>query len=156
MITSTNLTFSYDEDDKVLTNVNLHVPTGKFTLLVGPTGCGKSTLLKILAGLYPKYAGRISGKTDLDGLKAAMMFQSAGEQFTMATPREEIIFALENLQVDRAHYKERLNEAVQFAQIDHLLDQKINTMSGGEQQRVALAVLVAMNTDLFLLDEPFA
>ncbi|WEV70958.1 ABC transporter ATP-binding protein [Lactobacillus sp. ESL0785] len=155
-ITSNDLTFSYDQNTKILDHVNLKIPARKFSLLIGPTGCGKSTLLKILAGLYPKYAGKVTGTINLGGLKTAMMFQNAGEQFTMATPREEIIFALENLQIDRSHYEERLTAGINFAQITNLLDQKINTMSGGEQQRVALAVLVAMDVDLLLLDEPFA
>ena len=156
MIKLNNLTFSYDKQNKILTDINLTIPTGELSLLVGPTGCGKSTLLKILANLYPEFAGQLSGSVNLGGLKSAMMFQNASEQFTMTTPREEIIFALENLCLNKTQYTKRLNEAVQFTQIDYLLDQKINTMSGGEQQRVALAVLVAMNVDLFLLDEPFA
>ena len=85
-----------------------------------------------------------------------MMFQEAGEQFTMATPREEIIFAMENLGKSKAEFADRLKLASEFAEIDSLLDQKIVTMSGGEKQRVALAVLVAMDVDIFLLDEPFA
>lgn len=156
MIRTNQLSFSYDEQQKILNNITLEIPTSKFSLLIGPTGCGKSTLLKILAGLYPKYAGKVSGTVELNGLRSAMMFQNAGEQFTMATPREEIIFALENLQLSRDQYLERLNDATKFTQIEQLLDQKITTLSGGEQQRVALAVLVAMDVDLFLLDEPFA
>lgn len=156
MIRTNQLSFSYDEQQKILNNITLEIPTGKFSLLIGPTGCGKSTLLKILAGLYPKYAGKVSGTVELDGLRSAMMFQNAGEQFTMATPREEIIFALENLHLSRDQYLERLNDATKFTQIEQLLDQKITTLSGGEQQRVALAVLVAMDVDLFLFDEPFA
>lgn len=156
LITSKNLTFSYDKQNTILEQTNLSIPTGEFSLLIGPSGCGKSTFLKILAQLYPKYAGTISGSINLDNLQTAMMFQKASEQFTMATPREEIVFALENLQISREKYPTRLQQAVNFAGISHLLDQKINTMSGGEQQRVALAVLVAMDVDVFLLDEPFA
>lgn len=155
-IISKNLNFSYDNKTKILDNLNLTIPSGKFSLLIGPTGCGKSTFLKLLAGLYPKYAGKASGKIDLGNLKKAMMFQNAGEQFTMETPRQEIIFALENLQVNKNEYEKRLHKAVAFTKIDKLLDQKIVTLSGGEQQKVALAVLVAMNVDIFLLDEPFA
>lgn len=153
-VTIKQATFSY-EKDPIIQNLNMNIPAG-FTLLVGPTGCGKSTLLKIIAGLYPKYAGKMTGSVDLHGLRSAMMFQNAAEQFTMATPREEISFALENLQITPANYANHLQKAVEFTQIQDLLDQKINTLSGGQQQRVALAVLIAMNVDIFLLDEPFA
>ncbi|WP_201779597.1 ATP-binding cassette domain-containing protein [Lactobacillus equicursoris] len=155
-ITVDHLTFAYT-DQPQLADISLAFPIGQFSLLIGPTGCGKSTLLKIMAGLYPKYGGKVAlGTVDLAGLKQAMMFQDAGEQFTMATPREEIIFTLENLGLDKNSYEKRLAKAADFAQIQDLLDQKIVTMSGGEKQRVALAVLIAMDVDLFLLDEPFA
>ncbi|MGN1272698.1 MAG: ATP-binding cassette domain-containing protein [Lactobacillus sp.] len=154
MVTLNNITFSY-EKEPIIQNLTIEIPAG-FSLLMGPTGCGKSTLLKIIAGLYPKYAGKLTGSVDLNGQKTAMMFQNAAEQFTMATPREEIVFALENLQIDPKDYQNRLNTAVEFTQIEDLLDQKINTMSGGQQQRVALAVLLAMDVDVLLLDEPFA
>lgn len=156
-ITINNLTFGYDTKKPLLNQLNLTIPTKSFSLLIGPTGCGKSTLMKILAQLYPKYGGQIiNGQVDLAGHRQAMMFQNAGQQFTMATPREEIIFALENLQIGPEEYQVRLKEAVAFSQIERLLDQKISTMSGGEKQRVALAVLVAMDVDLLILDEPFA
>lgn len=154
MITFNALTFSY-EKDSIIDQLNIKIPTG-FSLLIGPTGCGKSTLLKIIAGLYPKYAGKLSGKVDLHGQTAAMMFQNASEQFTMSTPREEIVFALENLQISPSQFQTKLDKAVKFTQINDLLDQKINTLSGGQQQRVALAVLLAMDVDILLLDEPFA
>lgn len=152
----TNLSFAYRKDQTIINNLSLTVPTGSLSLLIGPTGCGKSTLLKLIDGLYPQFAGHMSGYIDLHGLSHAMMFQTAGEQFAMATPREEIIFALENLGLDHLIYEQRLKKAVVFTQISKLLDQKIATLSGGEQQRVALAVLIAMDCDLFLLDEPFA
>ncbi|MDE7055936.1 MAG: ATP-binding cassette domain-containing protein, partial [Lactobacillus sp.] len=155
MITIKNLTFAYNTKP-IIKDLNLTLPSG-FSLLVGPTGCGKSTLLKLIAGLYPKYAGKISsGNIDLHQQKTAMMFQNAGEQFTMPTPREEIVFALENLQLSNTEYKKRLSTAVDFTKINRLLDQKISTMSGGEKQRVALAVLIAMDVDILILDEPFA
>lgn len=155
-LTINHLTFSYG-DREVIRDLSLTLPAGTFSLLIGPTGCGKSTLLKIMAGLYPKYGGQLtSGQVSLGGRSQAMMFQEAGEQFTMATPREEIIFAMENLGKSKTEFADRLKLASEFAEIDSLLDQKIVTMSGGEKQRVALAVLVAMDVDLFLLDEPFA
>lgn len=150
-----DLTFAYGKKQKIINHLTVTIPTG-FTLLVGPTGCGKSTLLKLLAGLYPKYGGHAHGEISLGTMSKAMMFQNPGEQFTMPTPRQEIIFALENLHLNQKEYEQRLKRAVAFTKIDKLLDQKIATLSGGEKQRVALAVLVAMNVNLFLLDEPFA
>lgn len=150
-----HLSFAYQKGKDIIHNLSLSLPQGQFILLVGPTGCGKSTLLKLIAGLYPKYAGASSGKIETN-LSRALMFQNPSEQFTMATPRQEIIFALENLRLDHPSYEKRLKKAVVLTQISRLLDQKIATLSGGERQRVALAVLIAMNVDLFLLDEPFA
>ena len=154
MIEISDVTFSY-EKEPLIHQLNMNIAPG-FNLLIGPTGCGKSTLLKIIAGLYPKYAGKLTGEIDLHGQKAAMMFQNAAEQFTMTTPREEIVFALENLQIKAKDYDLHIKKAVEFTKIADLLDQKISTLSGGQQQRVALAVLIAMDVDVFLLDEPFA
>ena len=152
IVTLSNITFSY-EKEPIIQNLSLKIPAG-FSLLMGPTGCGKSTLLKIIAGLYPKYAGKLTGTVELNGQKTAMMFQNAAEQFTMATPREEIVFALENLQVEQKDYEKRLAKAIEFTQISDLLDQKINTMSGGQQQRVSIARALAIEPQLLLFDEP--
>lgn len=154
-ITISNLSFTYRKKDFIINDLNLEIPQG-LSLITGPTGCGKSTLLKLIAGLYPKYDGHSDGKIELNGLTKAMMFQNPAEQFTMTTPREEIIFALENLVLNKNEYEKRLAFSANFSQVGNLLDQKIITLSGGEKQRVALAVLVAMDVDLFLLDEPFA
>lgn len=150
-----DITFSYQPDRPIIFDLSLCIPSG-FSLLVGPTGCGKSTLLKIIAGLYPSFAGKLSGSVHLNGQKAAMMFQNSSEQFTMKTPYEEIIFALENLQITEQIAQKRLDKACDFTQIKQFLHEPITNLSGGEKQRVALAVLIAMDIDIFLLDEPFA
>lgn len=151
-----HLSFYYQRQHPIITDLSAQIAKGTFNLLIGPTGCGKSTLLKIIAGLYPKYAGHLKGKIDCGALKRGMMFQNPRTQFTMRTPRQEIIFALENQQQSQIAYEEQLKKAVVATQISALLDQPFNTLSGGELQRVALGVLIAMDCDLFLLDEPFA
>lgn len=149
-ITINQLTFSYNNQNQILKHLKLTIEPG-FHLLIGPTGCGKSTFLRILAGLTSA-----QGKVDLAGQKVGMMFQNVNEQFTMPTARQEIIFTLENLQVSKKDYPTRLKKAVNFTEIGPLLDQKLTELSGGQKQKVALAVLIAMEVDIFLLDEPFA
>lgn len=153
-----NLTFAYTPRQTTLKDVTLKIPTDSWTLFYGASGSGKSTLMRLLAGLLPKYGGKIlRGKLQLpDGLTAAMMFQDPGMQFALDTPQHELEFALENLQLPSSEMPARIEHALKFCGIEHLRDRQLTTMSGGEQQRAALAVLVAMDTDILLLDEPFA
>ena len=94
------LSFAYPKQPATLHQLNLNIPYNSFTLLSGPTGCGKTTLLKLIAGLLPKYGGRIThGKLTIDGRpRIAMLFQDPAMQFTMDTARHELEFTLENLQ----------------------------------------------------------
>ncbi|MFR0584358.1 ATP-binding cassette domain-containing protein [Limosilactobacillus mucosae] len=153
-----NLTFAYTPRQTTLKDVTLKIPTDSWTLFYGASGSGKSTLMRLLARLLPKYGGKIlQGKLQLpDGLTAAMMFQDPGMQFALDTPQHELEFALENLQLPSSEMPARIEHALKFCGIEHLRDRQLTTMSGGEQQRAALAVLVAMDTDILLLDEPFA
>ena len=153
-----NLTFAYTPRQTTLKDVTLKIPTDSWTLFYGASGSGKSTLMRLLAGLLPKYGGKIlQGKLQLpDGLTVAMMFQDPGMQFALDTPQHELEIALENLQLPSSEMPARIEHALKFCGIEHLRDRQLTTMSGGEQQRAALAVLVAMDTDILLLDEPFA
>ena len=153
-----NLTFAYTPKHPTLKDVALKIPLDSWTLFYGASGSGKSTLMRLLAGLLPKYGGRIlQGNIELpNGLTVAMMFQDPGMQFALDTPQHELEFALENLQLPANEMPARIEHALKFCGIEHLRDRQLATMSGGEQQRAALAVLVAMDTDILLLDEPFA
>ncbi|WP_137597559.1 ABC transporter ATP-binding protein [Paucilactobacillus kaifaensis] len=163
-LTVNNLTFKYQPDAPIFENVNIALPLNQFNVLVGPSGSGKSTLLKIIAGLYPQFGGNlISGNITIDGInlstnqhQIAMLFQNPNQQFTMDTPRNELIFVLENLQVKPSEMNARITESLNFVDCTELADQNFNTLSGGEKQKVALAVIVAMDSSVILLDEPFA
>ena len=151
-----HLSFQY-QNRSVFKDLNLTIDQGEFVLLTGPTGSGKSTLLKIISGLEPEFNGKIiAGSLKQPFTNWGMVFQDPNRQFTMATPREELIFALENKLVDQPTALKRIDEASKKTNILNLLDRPFLHLSGGEKQRVALAVLIAMESDLFLLDEPFA
>lgn len=152
-----NLTFCYG-DKATLANVNLNFEAGKFTLLTGPSGSGKSTLLRLIARLLPKYGGKITGGTIKisDHMSVGMMFQHPATQFALDTPRHEMQFALENMQIAPNNIPEKIEKALTFCGISQLADRKLVTLSGGEQQRVALAEIICMDVNIILLDEPFA
>lgn len=150
------LSFQY-QDKLIFKNLDFTVNQGDFVLLTGPSGCGKSTLLKLIAGLEPTSNSKITtGSLNRPFNNWGMVFQDPNRQFTMATPKEELIFALENKLIDRLTAQKIINEVSNKTNILHLLDRPFLHLSGGEKQRVALAVLIAMQSDLFLLDEPFA
>ncbi len=164
-----DVTFRYETKlPPVLDHQTLSFEEGTFNLLTGPSGTGKSTLLKLIAGLYPAFMGEATGTITVDGqvianLPAseraqivAMMFQNPSQQFAMETPRNELAFTLENLQIPVAEMDDRINHALAFAGVTAFADRKFTTLSGGEQQKVSLAVIVALNAEIILLDEPFA
>lgn len=170
------LSFAYPSNDDAsvdaqltLDQLSAEFPTGQFSLLTGPSGSGKSTLLKLISGLYPQFAGhQVAGEITLDGqpvdqidaehraAMVAMMFQNPNEQFAMDTVENELIFTLENQQVAPSEMADRVDHALTYVGIDDLRHRQLNSLSGGEKQKVALAVIVVMATDTILLDEPFA
>lgn len=152
-----NLSFNFDQNHPIFENLSLKIPTTSFSLLTGPSGAGKSTFLKLLAGLYPLYGGSLINGSIYNLPKSwGMIFQDPDKQFTMATPREEFVFTLENLKLDHQEAQKRITDAITQTHITDLLDQKFTSLSGGEKQRVAFALMLAMRPGLLLLDEPFA
>lgn len=162
------LTFEYN-GQPLFDHLDFQVEPGTFGLLTGPSGCGKSTLLKLLAGLLPQYGGAVtSGQALLNGqpvgkivpyqraAKVAMLFQHPGRQFAMKTVSEQLQFALANLQLPREEVQRRMHDTLAWMNIHHLAQRRVHTLSGGEQQRVSLACLLAMDSEVILLDEPFA
>jgi energy-coupling factor transport system ATP-binding protein len=165
-----NLSFAYQTGSpEVLSHVTWSPAPGSFNLLVGQSGSGKPTLLKLMAGLYPNFGGFItSGDVFLNdqqigpivpferAKRVAMLFQNPSRQFAMQTAREELVFTVENLQLPVATIQKRTNSAIEHYSLTSFADQFLNTLSGGELQRVALAIVWAMDADIILLDEPFA
>lgn len=157
MLKINHLSFTYQKDQSFFKDFSLQVNSGSLSLLSGPTGCGKSTLLKLMAGIYPQFGGQISDGQIQNSFKQwGMVFQDPDKQFAMQTPYQEFIFTLENLQLNAQQAQERIALAAKETNTQDLLERTFTTLSGGEKQRVALAIIIAMDCDLILLDEPFA
>ncbi|RRG17884.1 ABC transporter ATP-binding protein [Weissella viridescens] len=165
-----NFSFRYrDSGPDELSQITWTPAAGSFNLLIGASGSGKSTLLKAMTGLLPQFGGTVtSGEITLDDLpiatvapferakRVALLFQNPNRQFAMATPLEQITFALENIQAPAADIPHQVDEALATIGITALANQNLITLSGGEKQKVALATILALGSDYILLDEPFA
>lgn len=166
-----DVVFRYLEQGKrnILDHVDLDIPAGSVTVLMGAGGCGKSTLAAVAAGLYPENGGFLAGGqiswfgqdlTDLAPQQRArqvsMLFQNPDLQFCMDTLRKEMLFCMENLCLDPAEMDGRIAAAAGELGVEAILDQPFHTLSGGEKQRAALACLYVMESRCLLLDECFA
>ena len=148
--------FRYDRDgDDILQGVSFSVPEGSIYAIVGGNGAGKSTLLKAVCGINRIYRGRITvfGK-DLKKYSArelfrggmAMLPQDPKSLFVKQTVRED----LEEMTVDA----DKIREIARLCAVEHLLSSHPHDLSGGEQQRCALAKVLLTDPRLLLLDEP--
>ena len=132
-----------------LDGLDLQVPRGGFTCLVGASGCGKSTLLDLLAGLSVPTSGTVG----VDG-NAALLFQEAA-LFPWLTAQRNVELALRLRGVPRDQRRERARELLGLVHLDGFEDRRPHELSGGMRQRVALARALAQEADVLLMDEPF-
>lgn len=149
----------------ILDQLSCEFKQGTFSLLTGDSGCGKTTLLHTIAGFDgTTYLGEIfvnnHNTQQLTTVEKAqqigIMFQNPSQQFTMRTLQRELMFVMENFNLPIAESNERMARAVQEMQMGALLHRELVTLSGGEKQRAALTILLALDPPIFLLDEPFA
>ena len=142
-----------------LENASLEVATGEVVALLGPSGSGKSTLLRAIAGLEKIETGRISfDGQDLDGVPVhergfGFMFQSYA-LFPHMTVEENVAFGLRMRNVDEQELRARVAEVLGWVGLDRFATRRVDRLSGGEQQRVALARTLAPRPRLVMLDEP--
>lgn len=152
-----------------LDDVSLHVGRGEFVLVTGPSGCGKSTLARCLNGLIPhalpaSVSGRVvvGGRTTAEStvadlaLSVGLVFQNPATQLFNLTVDDEIAFGPRNLGLDEVEVERRVAWALAATGIAHLRGRAIRSLSGGEQQRLAIASVLAMGPRLLVLDEPTA
>ncbi len=141
-----------------LEEINLEVQQGEFICVVGPSGCGKSTLLNIVAGLDKATSGRVvvDGKeVSGPGPDRVVMFQESA-LFPWLNVIQNVEFGLKMAGVSK---NERREIALKYLRMVHLSKYQksyIHQLSGGMRQRVALARALALNSDILLMDEPFA
>jgi energy-coupling factor transport system ATP-binding protein len=150
--------------EPILRGLDLDIPAGQRVLLVGPSGSGKSTLLRALAGvLETADAGELTGTVRLDGVApgaragaVGLVLQEPGAGVVSATIGRDVAFGLENVGMPRAEMPAHVAAALAAVRLHMPQDTPTHALSGGEQQRLALAGALALEPTLLLLDEPTA
>ncbi len=168
MITISDLTFTYPGATRpAIQGVSLHIPDKELCLVMGPSGSGKSTLLRCINGLIPHFSGgSLSGSIRVNNLDpvhltpremsqtVGFVFQDPETQFVVDRVEDEIAFSLENAALPKEEMENRVEEALKLLELTHLRTRRLETLSGGEIQRVAIAAALALKPNILVLDEP--
>lgn len=170
MIEIEDVSFGYNNEHGALKNITLTIHKGECVLLCGESGCGKTTVTKLINGLIPHFTEKcvLSGKVTVAGedvaetelyklaLTTGSVFQNPKSQFFNLDTDSELAFGLENEGADPEIIEKNVTAAVKSLQIEDLLHRSIFSLSGGEKQILAFGSVLAMDPEIFVLDEPTA
>jgi energy-coupling factor transporter ATP-binding protein EcfA2 len=170
MINLHKVSFKYrDRKKESLDNIDFSVHKGNLIVITGESGCGKSTLMRCINGLCPGfYEGEKTGKialnkTDINDLPigniskmVSSVFQNPENQFFTLDVLSDIVFACENFGIEKSEIENRMALVTELLSMKHLLGKKLNEISGGEKQKIAIASVLMMGTEIVLMDEPSA
>ena len=150
-----------------LKDVSLSIESGEFVGIIGPSGSGKTTLASLFSGAIPHhYSGELSGSVKIAGQDTknlaltniacliGSVIQDIDAQMVAANVEDEILFGLENFGVAHSEIPSRIDEALQIVGISDLRNRDLDTLSGGQKQKVAIAAILALKPKVMVLDEP--
>ncbi|MBQ2035797.1 MAG: energy-coupling factor transporter ATPase [Peptococcaceae bacterium] len=156
---------STKQEVKALDNVSLDIREGEHIAVLGHNGCGKSTLAKHLNALLLPTAGTVevdavdtANEADLWTIRqmVGMVFQNPDNQLVATTVEEDVAFGPENMGMEPALIRQRVDEALALVGMSQFKDKGPHLLSGGQKQRVAIAGIIAMRPKYIVFDEPTA
>jgi energy-coupling factor transport system ATP-binding protein len=168
MICFNNVSLIYPHSLRtVFEDLSFTIDEGEMVLVIGATGSGKSSLLRLINGLVPHHTGGIlAGDITVDGISTSLtkpgglahligiVGQNPAHGFVTDTVEEELVFGMEALNFAPDVMRKRVEEVLDLLSLAHLRNRSISTLSGGEQQRVAIGSALVMHPKVLVLDEP--
>ncbi len=168
MIKFSNVSLIYPQSTKtILEDLTCEIEEGEMVLVMGHTGSGKSSLLRLINGLVPHHTGGIlAGNITVDGISTrevkpgalahlvGIVGQNPINGFVTDIVEEELAFGMEALNYPADVMRKRIEEVLDLLSLNAVRDRSIRTLSGGEQQRVAIAAALVMHPKVLVLDEP--
>ena len=170
-----NVTYYYDTDEEnsadrplpspAIKDINIAFSKGEFVAVLGHNGSGKSTLAKMCNAILTPTEGEVTveGMTtsdeengDLIRRKVGMVFQNPDNQIVATIVEDDVAFGPENLGVEPSEIRRRVDESLKAVNMYDFRLKQPHNLSGGQKQRVAIAGVLAMRTDVIVLDEPTA
>ncbi|WP_034465556.1 energy-coupling factor ABC transporter ATP-binding protein [Butyrivibrio proteoclasticus] len=157
-----NLSFTYEDNNHVLDDINLVAHDGESIGIIGANGIGKSTLMKLLVGLLLDYQGTIEvaghpvNKKNLNHVREHIgyVFQDSDSQLFLSTIEDDVAFGPRNYGLSEEEVKEKVDAALAKVHISDLKNKHIYKLSGGEKKLAAIATILAMEPDIIIMDEP--
>ena len=168
MITFSNVSLIYPQSTKtIIEDLSFQIEEGEMVLVMGETGSGKSSLLRLINGLVPHHTGGIlAGDISVDGISTrsvkpgslahlvGIVGQNPINGFVTDIVEEELAFSMEALNFAPDVMRKRVEEVLDLLSLSALRNRSIATLSGGEQQRLAIGAALVMHPKVLVLDEP--
>jgi len=164
-----DLGFNYPQQQPLFTNLNLQAEGGEIIAISGRSGSGKTTLLKLLCQVIPSIThGEIRGDIKISqqaitdftlpqlATKLSLLMQEPENQLILPLVEQELAFGPVNLLIEPQEILRRIEETLQLLQIENLRYQPTAMLSFGQKKLVALASIITLSPQIFLLDEPSA
>lgn len=142
--------FKYNRNEKdVIEDLSIQIKKGEFHSIVGGNGTGKTTMLSLLGGLNKPYRGKMNLDSNI-----AFLPQNPQTLFVEMTVERDIYEMVKSIEKDRNRREERANEIIKMLDLEEILKRHPYDLSGGEQQKLAMAKVLLLNPKILLLDEP--
>lgn len=168
MIKFQNVSLIYPTAERtILDKLNFEISEGEFVLLIGETGIGKSSVLRLINGLVPHHTGGIlAGNVEVGGISTrdvrpgelaeliGIVGQNPINGFVTDIVEDELAFSMESLNLPNEVMRKRIEEILDLLSLAAIRNRKIATLSGGEQQRVAIGAAMVLHPKILVLDEP--